>query len=85
MKDFDAILVPDVLEHIPKERQRALFERIENLLGPRGIVLITYPSPEYQEYLRRERPELLQVVDETLRLSEILAITSLRPRVFRLY
>jgi len=79
---FDAILVPDVLEHIPKERQRALFARIEEHLEPRGIVLITYTSPEYQEYLRRERPELLQVVDETLRLSEILAITSLQPRYF---
>ncbi|MFA4948346.1 MAG: class I SAM-dependent methyltransferase [Candidatus Krumholzibacteriia bacterium] len=79
---FDAILMPDVLEHIPKARQRDLFSRIENLLGPRGVVLITYPSPEYQEYLRRHRPELLQVVDETLRLSEILAITSLRPGYF---
>jgi trans-aconitate 2-methyltransferase len=79
---FDAILMPDVLEHIPKARQRALFARIENLLGPRGVVLITYPSPEYQEYLRRHKPELLQVVDETLQLSEILAITSLRPGSF---
>jgi hypothetical protein len=74
--------MPDVLEHIPKARQRDLFARIENLLGPRGVVLITYPSPEYQEYLRRDRPELLQVVDETLRFSEILAITSLRPAYF---
>lgn len=79
---FDAILMPDVLEHIPTARQRDLFARLESLLGPRGVVLLTYPSPEYQEYLRRDRPELLQVVDETLRLSEILAITSLRPAYF---
>jgi len=79
---FDAILMPDVIEHIPVARRRGLFARIESLLGPRGLVLLTYPSPEYQEYLRREKPENLQVVDETVELSGILAETSLRPVYF---
>lgn len=79
---FDTILLPDVLEHIPKELQKNLFERIENLLTAQGLLLITFPSPEYQEYLKQNKPELLQAVDETLWLHEILAVTSLKPFYF---
>jgi len=79
---FDVILLADVLEHIPLSKQNELFNKLENLLGPAGIVLITCPSAEYQEYLKQNKPELLQVVDETLRLPEILEKTALQPCYF---
>jgi 2-polyprenyl-3-methyl-5-hydroxy-6-metoxy-1,4-benzoquinol methylase len=80
--EFDVVLLPDVIEHIPKTRYPDLFATIEKRLSPGGRVLLTYPSPEYQEYLRANKPDVLQVVDETVLLTDILAATSLRPLYF---
>ena len=80
--EFDVVLLPDVIEHIPKARYRELFATIERRLKTNGRVLLTYPSPEYQEYLRENKPDVLQVVDETVFLTDILDVTSLRPLYF---
>jgi SAM-dependent methyltransferase len=82
---FDTILLADVIEHIPKAERPGLFQVIENVLAPDGVVLLTYPSPEYQEYLRCERPEALQVVDETIELGNLLSETALQPLYYRLH
>ena len=80
---FDAIVLPDVIEHIPVQEHPGLFARLEKLLAPAGVLLLTYPSPEYQAYLREHQPEALQVVDETVELRDLLASTSLEPRYYR--
>jgi 2-polyprenyl-3-methyl-5-hydroxy-6-metoxy-1,4-benzoquinol methylase len=80
--EFDVVLLPDVIEHIPKIRYRELFATIERRLTSDGRVLLTYPSPEYQEFLRKNKPDVLQVVDETVFLTDILDITSLTPLFF---
>ncbi len=79
---FEVILLFDIIEHIPKEKHASLFKIIENLLAPSGLVLITYPSPEYQEFIRRNNFEELQIVDESIKLSDILNITYLDPLYF---
>lgn len=79
---FDAILLSDVIEHIPKERYPALFDALEPRLQDAGIVLLTLPSPEYQEYLKANHPDRLQVVDETVELADITGATSLRLMYF---
>jgi 2-polyprenyl-3-methyl-5-hydroxy-6-metoxy-1,4-benzoquinol methylase len=81
---FDAIVLADVIEHIPKEKHADLFRIIEEILAPDGIVLFTYPSSEYQEYLRTHRPDALQVVDEIVELTDLLSVTKLRPVYFRI-
>jgi len=75
---FDAILLPDVIEHIPKDRYPGLFEGLEGRLSDSGIVLLTYPSPEYQKHLKSNHPDRLQVVDETVELTDITNASSLR-------
>ena len=62
---WDAILLPDVYEHIPSGRRGDLHERLRALLDHDGVVLITLPSPGKQEALRA-RGEGLQIVDETV-------------------
>jgi len=74
---FDVVVLPDVIEHVPKERYSALFAAVERLLARPGRVLITYPSPEYQEYLKANEPNALQLVDETVELDDIIRHTSL--------
>lgn len=61
---FDAVVLPDVLEHIPRERHPALFRRIAGLVAPVGFVLAHYPNPHYLAWRRQHRPELLQHVDQ---------------------
>lgn len=75
---FDAILMPDVIEHIPKSAYGSLFSTIDKHLAEDGKLILTFPSPEYQEYLKARRPDALQVIDETVVPEELSAATSLK-------
>jgi SAM-dependent methyltransferase len=75
---FDAVVLPDVIEHVPLERHHQLFAAVESVLARPGSVLITYPSPEYQSYLKSHEPKTLQLVDETIELDDLLRHTSLK-------
>lgn len=70
---FDMIILPDVLEHIPYERQTYLFNQIRMQLAPKGRLVIHSPDPFYCEWLHRNRPELMQVIDLPLHLPELAA------------
>ena len=65
---FDMIILPDVLEHIPWDRQPFLFDQIKKQLALNGRVFIHSPDPFYCDWLQQNRPELLQVVDLALHL-----------------
>ena len=74
---FDAVVLPDVIEHIPKTHYPHLFATIARVLARPGRVLLTYPSPEYQRHLRESAPRTLQIVDEVVTIDEILRHTAL--------
>jgi hypothetical protein len=42
-----------------------------NCAGPDGVLLLTYPSPEYQRYLMQERPDELQIVDNVIEIEAL--------------
>tara|TARA_R100000027_G_scaffold38198_1_gene28154 strand:+ start:3414 stop:4178 length:765 start_codon:yes stop_codon:yes gene_type:complete len=71
---WDLILFPDVYEHIPTDLRSKLHYQLKGLLKPEGIVALTCPTVQHQNYLR-ERGEGLQVVDEdvTVRDLDVLA------------
>lgn len=79
---FDAVLLFDVIEHIPKESYKILFSLIESVLNSSGIVLITYPSPEYQDYLRENDKKALQIIDQNVAFTDIADSTKLLPYYF---
>lgn len=79
---FHFVLLADVLEHIPKDNYVELFNCIESLLDPKGIVIITTPSGQYQEYLKQNKPQAVQIIDETITIQELFSATSLTPRYF---
>jgi SAM-dependent methyltransferase len=81
--DFDVVLLADVVEHIPIARYDRLFSAIEKRLSPDGIVLMTYPTPEHQAWLREHEPDVLQVVDERVELDTLLRATELAPVKFQ--
>jgi SAM-dependent methyltransferase len=70
---WDAIVMPDVYEHIPAADRPAVHARLAALLAPRGRLLLTLPSPGHQEWLRRRGDEM-QVVDESVELADLLAL-----------
>lgn len=77
---FDVILIFDVIEHIEKSNYKQLFSILEDLLTDSGIILLTYPSAEYQQHLKNHNPQALQVIDQEVYLTDILnSITRLFP------
>jgi trans-aconitate 2-methyltransferase len=70
---FDVIVMPDVIEHIPLEHHRLLFERVASWLEPHGFVVLNYPNPHYLAWCHVHRPELLQVIDQPIDADVLLA------------
>lgn len=63
---FDFIVLPDVLEHIPMKDHKKLFITLSNLLSDKGILFIHIPHPKVINYIRKNTPELLQVIDQSV-------------------
>ncbi|MDB5876426.1 MAG: putative methyltransferase, partial [Ramlibacter sp.] len=48
----DLVVMVDVLEHLPIGTHPAVFRNLRSVMGERATLVITYPSPQYQQYLR---------------------------------
>jgi SAM-dependent methyltransferase len=69
---FDLVTLFDVLEHVPVAERDAFLADVRSHLRPTGRILASTPHPSYTHWLRRHRPELLQVVDEPVDLADVL-------------
>ncbi len=72
---YDLVVLPDVYEHIPVAARAVLHAELARSLNPNGRVILTLPSPGHQEALR-EQGHGLQVVDETVTLSDLVRLAS---------
>lgn len=70
---FDTIVFPDVLEHIPEENHKNVFDNIARVCKDDSKIFINIPSPELNNYLRREEPEQLQIIDQELDLGKLIS------------
>jgi trans-aconitate 2-methyltransferase len=68
---FDIVVLPDVIEHIPLDNHRTLFERVSSWVKPDGFVLLHYPSPHYQEWNRKHHPDRLQIIDQMVHVDAL--------------
>lgn len=68
-KHYDAIVMIDVYEHIPKHQRDNFHKSIEKILTKNGRVVLACPSVYHQEFLRNNNPEGLQPVDEDIDLT----------------
>jgi len=80
---FDVVVLPDVLEHIPVDQHKALFKTIRGNTHDSSFVLINIPNPPYLRWLHRNKPELLQIIDQPLSTDELL--NSVYPNDFYVY
>ncbi len=67
---WDAVVLPDVYEHIPAASRDLLHGKLKRMLGERGKILLTLPSPGHQAMLHAMGVGL-QVVDETVTLDDL--------------
>jgi trans-aconitate 2-methyltransferase len=71
-KKFDFVVLPDVLEHIPKENHFALFQTISKVIHDKSIVFINIPNPPCLEWFHEHQPQDLQIIDQPLPTDELL-------------
>ncbi|MCS4149347.1 class I SAM-dependent methyltransferase [Salinibacter ruber] len=72
----DIVTLVDVIEHIPKERHSELFCFFRSITSDQAIVIMTYPSPQYQRHIKKNNPKELQVVDQIIEFDELLEIAN---------
>lgn len=65
-KQFDAIIMPDVIEHISLELHARMFQNMDKMLKPDGFIFIHIPNPEYLEWCLENRREILQIIDQPI-------------------
>jgi trans-aconitate 2-methyltransferase len=70
---FDFVVFPDVLEHIPFEQHRRIFETIGSVTAPSAKIHINIPSPAFQIWLKKHQAEKMQIIDQSLSLSRLTA------------
>lgn len=68
--EWEAILLPDVYEHIPRTARGVLHEKLNRLLSGNGKILFTVPSPGKQASLYATG-EGLQIIDEVVTLDDL--------------
>lgn len=69
---FDFIVFPDVLEHIPVEQHSNLFANVAKVCNDNAIVLINIPEPNALNWTRKNQPEVLQIIDQSLSMQDLL-------------
>jgi trans-aconitate 2-methyltransferase len=76
-RKFDVIVLPDVIEHVPIELHVKLFGNVRRWLRDSGWVLVHMPNPFFLEWCHRNRPDLLQQLDQPIFTDAL--IESLKP------
>jgi trans-aconitate 2-methyltransferase len=69
---FDFVVFPDVLEHIPVDQHSRLFENVSKVCKPNAKVLINIPEPNSLNWIRENKAELLQIIDQSLSMQDLL-------------
>jgi trans-aconitate 2-methyltransferase len=70
----DVVVMVDVLEHLPSKTHEGLFANLRAVMGSDAVAVLTYPSPQFQRYLREFEPDKLQLIDEVVELEHLLQV-----------
>jgi len=69
IRDFDCVLLSDVIEHVPKDRHEHLFHVLGEWTKPVSILIASIPNPEIHE---RVVQQTYQPVEEKVEIPELL-------------
>jgi SAM-dependent methyltransferase len=73
---FDVISLFDVLEHVPNADRLEISIELGRLLAPDGTLIASTPHPHMTEWMRQQRRDLMQVVDEAVELRDVIELFS---------
>lgn len=73
---FDVATLIDVYEHIPVAARSVFHRSVSAALSDDGIVVLTTPSRNHQEWLAKHQPDGLQIVDEIIEREQVEAFAS---------
>jgi cyclopropane fatty-acyl-phospholipid synthase-like methyltransferase len=68
---FDACVMIDVYEHIPRPARQLFHETLKAILSEDAVLILTCPTPLHQKFLRQQYPDRLQPVDEDVHLRDL--------------
>lgn len=71
-RDFDVVCLVDVIEHIYEKSRVQLFEDLSQIMSSKGLIILTYPSPEYQVHLMKNNPDELQIIDNVVDVVDLI-------------
>jgi SAM-dependent methyltransferase len=71
-RQVDVFLLIDVIEHLPQKKRHDLFAMMRERGADGVAVLLTYPSPYYQQFLAQNEPAELQVIDNVITLEDVI-------------
>ena len=69
---YDAIILPDVIEHIPINEHSHLFQKLSSLIKNDGFIFIHIPHPNYLAWITQNRPHELQIIDNPVYTDKLL-------------
>jgi trans-aconitate 2-methyltransferase len=69
---MDVVTMVDVIEHIPAEARLDLLVKIRSICNDDAVMVFTYPTPQYLEFLHKHNPNELQIIDNAIPLEELL-------------
>lgn len=70
-KKYDFITLFDVIEHIPIEKHQDLFRNLAAIADDDTQIIINIPNPAFIEYLKKNDPASLQIIDQPVPLQTI--------------
>ncbi len=68
---FDYVVLPDVLEHIPVEQHSNIFKTLAAHTHEKSVILINIPEPFTLDWVRRNNPKALQIIDQSLSIKDL--------------
>jgi len=73
---FDVVVLLDVYEHIQVKFRKHFHDSLKNILAENFKIILTCPTIYHQEFLRKNKPDGLQPVDEDIALNEIIDLAN---------
>jgi trans-aconitate methyltransferase len=81
----DLIFMIDVYEHVQVSDRRNFLDFFKNTLSQNGLLFISCPTPRNLEWLKKNKPNGLQPVDEEVTINDVLDIANYISRSILLY
>lgn len=73
---FDLIILMDVYEHISNEIRPSFDKILADILSPQGTIFMSFPTPRYLDYLKKNIPDEIQPVDEDINIHTISSLAN---------